>query len=145
MLMNPALRDFWATKSRYKALRGGRDSSKSHDAAGNAIRIADYCKVKFLCVRQFQNRIDDSVYTVLKDKIAAFGLQDRFYVTNNRIKNLVTGSEFMFYGIQRNLTDIKSVEGADILWIEEAEGLTEEQMKVLRPTIRKEGSEIWLV
>lgn len=143
--MNPALREFWATKSRYKALRGGRDSSKSHDAAGNAIRIADYCKAKFLCVRQFQNRIDHSVYTVLKDKIVAFGLSHRFYITNNSIKNIVTGSEFMFYGIQRNLLEIKSVEGADILWIEEAEGLTAEQMKVLRPTIRKEGSEIWLI
>ncbi len=54
------------------------------------------------------------------------------------------GSEFVFYGIERNVDEIKSFEGADILWIEEAHNLTKEQWNILKPTIRKEGSEIWI-
>lgn len=143
--MNPALRPFWSKPSRYKILHGGRASSKSWDAAANAIRMADFCKVKFLCTRQFQNKIEESVYSLLKIQIDRFGLKDRFTVLNNKIISKVTGSEFLFYGIQRNLDEIKSVESVDILWIEEAHAITREQMEILEPTIRAEGSEIWII
>ncbi|WP_217468825.1 phage terminase large subunit, partial [Staphylococcus aureus] len=65
--------------------------------------------------------------------------------TKNSIKHKSTGSEFLFYGIARNLSEIKSTEGIDILWLEEAHYLTQEQWEVIEPTIRKENSEIWII
>lgn len=143
-LMNPALRDTWAQKSRYKVLIGGRGSSKSHDACGRLTYLTNKYKIKVMAVRQFQNRITDSVYTLLKNKIEAFGYQDNFTILNNSIRNK-TGSEFLFYGINRNITEIKSTEDVDILYIEEAHALTKEQWDVLKPTIRKNNSEIWIL
>lgn len=98
-----------------------------------------------MCTRQFQNRIEESVYTTLKIQIERFGLSDEFTILNNKITHNITGSEFIFYGLWRNIDEVKSTEGIDILWIEEAHNLKKEQWKDLEPTIRKEGSEIWLV
>lgn len=142
---NPALRDFWRARVPYRRLRGGRFSGKTHDAATQAIAIASACKKKFLCIRQFQNRISHSVYSVLVEKIDNAGMRKDFDITNVSIKHRHTGSEFIFYGIARNISDIKGTEGVDICWIEEAEGLTQEQWGYIDPTIRKEGSEIWFL
>lgn len=143
--LNPELKDFWRTRKPYKLLKGGRFSSKTQDAGGMAAFLARNYSVKFMCIRQFQNRITDSVYTVIKQKIEKAGWEDEFDIGVSSIKHKKTGSEFLFYGIARNLNDIKGTEGIDILWIEEGEGLTEEQWSVIDPTIRKEGSEIWLL
>lgn len=143
--LNPALRDFWKAPARNRVLYGGRASSKSWDAAGFATFLADNYKLRVLCVRQFQNRIAESVHTLLKIQIDRFGLLDRFKVLDNSIVNRETGSEFLFYGLWRSIDEIKSLEGIDILWIEEAHNLTEEQWKVLEPTIRKAGSQIWVI
>lgn len=143
--LNPFLKDFWRTRKPYKLLKGGRFSSKTQDAAGMAAFLARNYSLKFLCIRQFQNRIADSVYTVIKQKIEAAGWSKEFDIGVSSIKHKTTGSEFLFYGIARNLTDIKGTEGVDICWIEEGEGLSEEQWDVIDPTIRKEGAEIWLL
>lgn len=143
--LNPHLSDFWKTKARNRVLHGGRSSSKSWDAAGMAIFLAQYCKIRVLCTRQFQNKISESVYALLKIQIERFGLKHDFDVTNNSIKCISTGSEFMFYGLARNIDEIKSMESIDILWIEEAHNLTKGQWEVLEPTIRKEGSQIWII
>jgi phage terminase large subunit len=145
-LMNPALRDFWAAKGyRNRVLYGGRSSSKSHDAAGWAIYLAHKCKMRFLCARQFQNKIEESVYTLLKFKIEQFGLQEHFEILQNKIRCITTGSEFVFYGLWRQIDEIKSLEGIDICWIEEAHNLSEHQWQILEPTVRKEGSQFWVV
>lgn len=143
--LNSALKGFWRTKADLKVLKGGRSSSKTWDAAGFAVFLASNYTVKFLCVRQFQNKIAQSVYAVLKIQIARFGLESEFIIQNNVIRHKETGSEFHFYGIHRHIEEIKGFEGADICWIEEGEGLTSEQWKHIEPTIRKEGSEIWLL
>lgn len=143
--LNPALAEFWRTRKPYKLLKGGRFSSKTQDAGGMAAFLARNYSLRFLCIRQFQNRIADSVYTVVKEKIEAAGWQDEFDIGVSTIRHKVTGSEFLFYGIARNLTDIKGTEGVDICWIEEGEGLTEEQWSIIDPTIRKEGSETWIL
>lgn len=143
--LNPALKSFWLKPARNRVLHGGRASSKSWDAAGFATFLANSYKLRILCVRQFQNKIEESVYTLLKHQIDRFGLASRFKVINNSITSTATGSEFMFYGLWRSIDEIKSLEGIDILWIEEAHNLTEEQWKVLEPTIRKEGSQIWVI
>lgn len=110
-----------------------------------AVFLASKYKVKFLCTRQFQNKITDSVYTLLKIQIERFKLQDEFTILNNSIKHNVTGSEFVFYGLWRHIGEIKSLEGIDICWIEEAHGLTEEQWDILEPTVRAEGSQFWVI
>lgn len=143
--LNPVLREFWTTPARNRILYGGRSSSKSWDAAGFAIFLASRYKIRVLCARQFQNRITESVYTLLKYQIERFGLSRRFNITKNSIISNDTGSEFLFYGLWRSIDEVKSTEGIDILWLEEAHNLTEEQWKVLEPTIRKSGSQIWII
>lgn len=150
--LNPNLKGFWtASKTedganvRVRVLYGGRTSSKTWDAAGFAIFLAsNYC-VKFLCTRQYQNRIEESVYAVLIVQIERFGLRDDFRILNNKIIHLRTGSEFIFYGLWRNIDEIKSLEGVDVCWIEEAHNLLEEQWRILRDTIRKDNSQFWIV
>jgi phage terminase large subunit len=122
--LNPHLKTFWQTRKPYKLLKGGRFSSKTHDAGGMAAFLARNYSVKFLCIRQFQNRIADSVYTVIVEKIELAGWTDEFEIGVSSIKHKTTKSEFLFYGIARNLSDIKGTEGIDICWIEEGEGLS---------------------
>jgi phage terminase large subunit len=143
--LNPYLKDFWRARKRYKVLYGGRASGKSHDAAGIAVYLAANFTLKILCARQFQNRIDESVYTLLKDKIEDSPWRNDFQILKNSIVNKRTGSSFLFYGIARNLSEIKSTEGVDILWLEEAHYLTQDQWNVIEPTIRKKGSQIWII
>ena len=142
--LNPALREFWETPCRIRVLYGGRASSKSWDAAGVALFSAQAAPIKVMCVRQFQNRIDDSVYTLLKNRINDFGFNS-FDVKRNTIDCVHTKSSFVFYGLWRHIEEIKSTEGIDILWIEEAHNLTKEQWEILEPTIRKEGSQVWII
>ncbi|MGZ5055860.1 MAG: PBSX family phage terminase large subunit [Methylobacter sp.] len=143
--LNPALKPFWLKPARNRILYGGRASSKSWDAAGFATFLTDNYKLRVLCVRQFQNKITESVYSLLKIQIERFQLKERFDVQRNKIYNTATDSEFMFYGLWRSIDEIKSLEGIDILWIEEAHNLTEEQWKILEPTIRKSGSQVWII
>ena len=143
--LNPSLKEFWETKADIKVLKGGRASGKSWDAAGFSIYLASRFCVKFLFVRQFQNRLSDSMHALLMTQIDRFELSDQFIVNNSIIKNTRTGSGFYFYGVNRNLPEIKGFEGADILIFDEAEGLSKEQWEIIEPTIRKEGSEIWVI
>ena len=144
--MNPVLRDFWSKPSAGKILFGGRMSSKSWDAAANAVRIAQFTKVRILCTRMYQNRIEDSVYNLIKKQAYLFGVAHKFEFQKSKIICKSTGSEFLFYGLARNTDEIKSIEGIDILWIEEAHSLTEAMWLILEPTIiRNKGSECWVV
>lgn len=81
---------------------------------------------------------------MLDDTINREGYASEFEVQRASIRHLVTGSEFMFYGIKNNPTKIKSLEGIDICWMEEAEAVSKESWEILIPTIRKPGSEIWV-
>ena len=143
--MNPVLRKFWSQPSRYKILYGGRASSKSWDAAANTVRIARHTKVRILCTRMFQNKIEESVYNLIKSQAERFGVSHEFEFQKGKIIHKGTGSEFLFYGLARNTDEIKSLEGIDILWIEEAHALTKDMWEILGPTIRKEGSEVWVI
>lgn len=142
--LNPTLRSFWEAPARNRVLFGGRASSKSWDAAGVALYSVQAKSLKIMCVRQFQNRIDDSVYTLLKNRIKGFGF-NCFDVKRNTIECVHNDSSFVFYGLWRHIEEIKSTEGIDILWIEEAHNLTKEQWDILEPTIRKSGSQIWII
>ena len=82
--LNPVLRSFWTTQARNKVLYGGRSSSKSWDAAGIAIFLSNKYSLRFCCARQIQNKIEESVYTLLKIQIDRFGLRHRFRILNRR-------------------------------------------------------------
>lgn len=144
-ILNPNLKGFFESDYRYYCLYGGRSSGKTYHTAGFCIFLAATHRVKFLCVRQFQNRISDSVKTVLEECIYRAELQREFKITENAIEHLGTGSTFAFFGIQRNLNEIKGLAGIEVLWIEEAENLSEEQWQVIMPTIRAEKSKIFIV
>lgn len=145
-MLNPALRGFYEAKGiRNFILYGGRASSKTYHTAAFCVYLATQYRVKFLCVRQFQNRISDSVKSVIEACIYKLGMQDEFSITETGISYPKTGSTFTFLGIQRNLKEIKGIAGIDVLWIEEAEDLGQEQWEVLEPTIREEGSKIFIV
>jgi phage terminase large subunit len=109
------------------------------------VYLAANYQLRFLCARQFQNRIEESVYVLLKQKIINSEFESEFKVANTYIEHKNTGAEFMFYGIARNLKEIKSTEDIDVLWLEEAHYLTPDQWEVIEPTIRKQDSEIWLI
>ena len=143
--LNPVLREFWLTPARERVLYGGRASSKSWDAAGFAIYLARSYKLRIMCVRQFQNKIEDSVYSLLKDQIERFGLMHEFKILKTKIVHRYTGTEFLFYGLWRHITEIKSTEGVDICWMEEAHALTEAQWEILEPTLRNEDSQFWII
>jgi phage terminase large subunit len=117
----------------------------SWDAAAHAIRLASSLKLKFLCTRMFQNRIEDSVYTLIADQIDRFGFSKEYTILKNKIINDRTGSEFNFLGLARNIEEVKSYEGIDILWNEESHNLSESTWDILEPTVRKDHSEIWLI
>lgn len=141
---NPNLKDFWLTPARFRILYGGRDSSKSWDAATRAAWMGQKIPLRFLCTRMYQNKIEESVYTLIKKQIQRFGFTG-YRILNNKIIHEGTGSEFLFYGLARNVDEIKSLEGVDIAWMEEAHSVTEEMWEILEPTIRKEHSEFWVV
>ena len=130
--------------SRYKVYYGGRGSGKSWAVARALIAIADYGKVRILCCREIQNSIRDSSYQTLKDMVVRMGLLDRFTFKEAEIVHNTTGSKFIFSGLLRNENSIRSKEGIDICWIEEASSVSQTSWDVLTPTIRKPGSEIWL-
>ena len=132
------------TPSRYKVAYGGRGSGKSWAIAHLLIEIARRSNVRILCARELQNSIADSVIQLLGDMIEKLDYNNEFIVLKNKIIHKVTGSYFIFYGIKTNVTKVKSLEGIDICWVEEAENVSEESWDILIPTIRKTDSEIWI-
>ena len=128
---------------RYKILHGGRGGAKSWGIARALLLIGKTRPIRVLCAREFQNSIQDSVHKLLKDQVYAMGLDDFYTVENTSIKG-ANGTEFGFEGIRQNVRKVKSWEGADYCWVEEAANVSKNSWEVLVPTIRKPGSEIWI-
>ncbi len=129
---------------RYKVARGGRGSMKSWQYARALVMLAASRSLRMLCVREFQLSITESVHKLLCDQIAILGLTAHFDIQKTIIRARGTNSEFIFAGIRTNPNKIKSTEGVDIVWVEEAEKVSKDSWEILIPTIRKEGSEIWI-
>ncbi|TJZ75591.1 PBSX family phage terminase large subunit [Chitiniphilus eburneus] len=129
--------------ARYKVFYGGRGGGKSWEIARALVLIASSRKVRILCAREIQNTIKDSVHKLLKDQIEALGLTPWFTITDTSIRSSV-GSEFIFKGLRYDVQGVKSTEGVDICWVEEAQTVSTDSWDVLIPTIRKEASEIWI-
>lgn len=127
---------------RHAVIEGGRYSLKSHTVARFLLLTARSKRVRIACLRQFQKNIADSSYQLLIDLIQQYGFSE-FVWTNDTITNTNTGSTFIFKGLDRNVeTTIKSLEGVDIAWIDEAQTITIKSIRILNPTIRKKGSKI---
>ena len=128
---------------RHIVYKGGRSSGKSTQIAISRLIKGSQKKLRGLCTREIQNSIQESVYKLLCDQIDKLGLGD-WQKFNDRLVNRRTGSEIFFKGLHNNIQSIKSIEGIDWCWIEEAQSVSADSINTLIPTIRKEGSElIW--
>ena len=129
--------------ARYKGAYGGRGGAKSHFFAEQLVIRCYAQKTRAVCIREVQNSIKESVRQLLVDKIQKLNLGNFFQVLETEIRG-ANGSLIIFKGMQSyNAENIKSLEDYDIAWVEEAQTLSEKSLRLLRPTIRKEGSEIW--
>ena len=131
------------TSKRYKIYYGGRGGGKSWSFAQALTGESYRRKLRILCTREFQNSIQDSVHRLLSDQISAMKLDPWFKITRSSITSHI-GSEFIFKGLQRSIQEIKSTEGIDICWVEEAQTISEDSWEILIPTIRAQNSEIWV-
>lgn len=126
---------------RYKVVHGGRGGAKSYGIADYLLVAGAEQPLRILCTREFQNSIEDSVHRLLKDRVTALGL-DSFYEVQKTVIKGVNGTTFGFEGLKRNIQSLKSWEGADKCWVEEADVVSDDSWEILIPTIRKDGSEI---
>lgn len=138
----PEKLQFLFTPSRYKVLYGGRGGAKSWGVARALLVAGTSQPLRVLCAREYQNSITESVHHLLKTQIDELGLQSYYEVQNASITGR-NGTEFFFAGLKNNISRIKSFEGVDRVWIEEAQSVSKTSWDTLIPTIRKDGSEIW--
>ena len=128
---------------RYKAARSGRYATKSWSFARVLLILGISERLRIVCGRETMKSIADSVHALLDDQIKLLGISDKYEVQKTRIYG-ENGTEFGFVGMRQQTVDhIKSLEGCDIFWVEEAQSLSKKSWEVLTPTIRKEGSELW--
>ncbi len=130
--------------SRYKSIRGGRGSAKSWSVARALLIIGVQRPIRVLCTREVQYSIRESVHRLLSDQIQALGMGAFYNVEKQGITGK-NGTAFMFAGLSDQTAEsIKSFEGADYVWVEEGQVTTERSWSILTPTIRRDGSEIWV-
>lgn len=130
---------------RYKVAKGGRGKGATWSIGRRLIDKAQSRRSIILCTREVQNSIADSVHRLLRSQIHELGYGDFFYITDHRIRNLITDSEFIFRGLNDlTVEGIKSMEGVTDVWCAEAEQMGKRSWEVLDPTIRTAGSEIYI-
>ncbi len=137
-----AFEPLWKDEARHKAFHGGRGGAKSHSFAAALVERGLQRTQRFLCAREIQKSIAASVKQLIDDKIEAAGLTDFYDSTQYGIKG-ANGTEFLFAGLRTNPENVKSMEGIDVAWIEEANTVSKHSLDLLTPTVRKDGSEIW--
>jgi phage terminase large subunit len=130
-------------KSRYKVLYGGRGGAKSWGIARALLILGAKSPMRILCAREFMTSMRDSVHKLLCDQIESLGLLGFYEITQASIRGK-NGTEFAFAGLKNNIANIKSYEGVNICWVEEAQTVSRLSWNVLIPTIRKQDSEIWI-
>jgi phage terminase large subunit len=131
--------------ARYKAVKGGRGSGKSHFFAELLVEehVANPDQ-KSVCIREIQKSLQFSARELIKGKISSLGVSHLFEITQTEIRSKNGNGIIIFQGMQDHTSDsIKSLEGFDRAWVEEAQSLSARSIQLLRPTIRNENSEIW--
>jgi phage terminase large subunit len=129
--------------ARYKGAHGGRGSGKSHFFGELWLEESISEKLDFVCLRETLKSLEFSVKKLLESKISAFNAGDYFNVQDRRILSKA-GGVTIFEGMQNHTAEsIKSLEGFDRAWFEEAQNASDKSLTLLRPTIRKPGSQLW--
>ena len=140
----PPKLDFLFQPHRYKVAYGGRGGAKSWGFARALLIQGAEKPLRILCAREVQKSIKDSVHKLLSDQIEALGLGEFYRVLETEIRG-ANGTEFIFAGLaDKTAASIKSFEGVDRVWVEEAQVVSEKSWRILTPTIRTPGSEIWI-
>jgi phage terminase large subunit len=140
----PAKLSFLDEPYRYKVAYGGRGSGKSWGFARALLALAVKHKLRILCAREVQRSIKQSVHQLLSDQIQAMGFGQYYEILENEIR-CASGSQINFTGLANNTVEsIKSFEGVDIVWVEEAQTVSKKSWDILIPTIRKPDSQIWV-
>ncbi len=139
----PEKLEFLFAPARFKVAYGGRDGAKSWGYARALLILGKQRKLLIVCGRELMNSIRESVHRVLSNQIVNLGLEDHYKVEKSKIIG-ANGTEFVFVGLKNNPDAIKSLEGADILWVEEAANVSKASWVFVIPTVRKAGSEIWV-
>jgi phage terminase large subunit len=134
---------FEPANARYRVLYGGRGGSKSWNIARALLLKGCEQTIRVLCAREYQTSIKDSVHKLLCDQIFNLGIEAHYEITERTIRG-INGTEFIFVGVKNNTNNVKSIEGIDICWVEEAQSVSPNSWNVLIPTIRKANSEIWI-
>lgn len=131
--------------ARYKGVHSGRGAGKSQLFAEMIVEAhVMNPNHRTVCVREIQKSLNQSVKKLIEDKIEQLGVSDYFIVQDTKILNKYGSGMILFQGLQSHTADsIKSLEGIDVAWVEEAQSLSQRSLDMLRPTIRKPGSEIW--
>lgn len=131
---------------RYRVMRGGRGSGKSFSAAKMAAIWGAIEPLRILCTREYQNTIKESFHAELKNAIASCSwLSTQYDVGIDYLRHRYNGTEFLFKGLRHNITGIKSMAQIDLVIVEEAETVPAGSWQDLLPTIRAEGSELWII
>jgi phage terminase large subunit len=140
----PKLEPFEKRPARYKVAYGGRGSGKSWGVARLLLDFGTRSRLRVLCAREIMRTISESVHQLLRDQIGELGLSEFYGVTDNAIRG-ANGTEFYFAGLRsQDAHKLKSYEGVDICWVEEAQVVSKRSWDILLPTIRKPMSEIWV-
>lgn len=140
----PAKLDFLFKPARYKVIYGGRGSGKSWGVARALLILGAQKKLRILCTREIQKSIQQSVHQLLSDQIAELGLSEFYQILQTEIRGL-NGTDFYFSGLSNETaTSLKSFEGVNIVWCEEAQTISKHSWDILLPTIRAEQSEVWI-
>jgi len=131
--------------ARYKGILGGRGGGKSHQV----VELQLVAQVRnqnrnLVCIREVQRSLKDSVKKLFEDKIKKMGLEPYFDIKGTEIRSRKGSGVILFQGMSDSTAEsIKSLEGMDCAWVEEAQVLSKRSMELLRPTIRRPDSEIW--
>ncbi len=130
---------------RYKGAKGGRGSGKSHFFAESCVEaLVNYPDTRIVCIREIQKSLKYSAKSLIEGKIKTLGVSHLFDIQTTEIRRKDGDGIIIFQGMQDHTADsIKSLEGFNIAWVEEAQSLSKRSLDLLRPTIRAEGSEIW--
>ena len=139
----PAKFKYLYQKKRYKVFYGGRGGAKSWSFATVLLLKAVQEPLRILCCREVQHSMKESVHKLLCTQIERMGLSQRYKIQRDKITG-INGSEFIFHALKHDPMQIKSLEGVDIAWVEEAQKVSKASWDLLIPTIRKDGSEIWI-
>jgi phage terminase large subunit len=144
-IATPAVFEPLLAPARYKGAKGGRGGAKSHFFGDLAVEtMVTNPAHRFACIREVQRSLRFSVKSLVEAKIEAQGVRHLFEVTREEIRRVGGSGVMIFVGMQDHTAEsVKSLEGFDTAWVEEAQSLSKRSLEMLTPTIRKPGSELW--